>query len=114
MALEAAVAMSGPATARHLLNAVEAFHTELEHTPGVMPHDGERYRHGERLRTGGGDSTVTPGISQRCCTQPPRAWPPRGAPLLRQLRTRVVHGAGETTFRAGSPGFRAAPPPVAA
>jgi hypothetical protein len=42
------------------------------------------------------------------------AWTPRGAHLLLQIRTRVLNGDWEATFREWHPGFRAAPQAVAA
>jgi len=77
MDLDAAVATNGHGTARTLLKAVEAFHPYLEHNQGFIPNYGERYRHGERIRTGSVESTVKQVISTRFCTKQQMAWTPR-------------------------------------
>jgi hypothetical protein len=89
MDLDAAVAASGHATARKLLKAMQEFHTYIE-------------------------STVNQVISKRFCKKQQMAWTPRGAHLLLQIRTRVLNGDWEATFREWYPGFRAAPQPMAA
>jgi hypothetical protein len=109
-----AVAMSGQATARKLLKAMEEFHTYIENNKGFIPNYGERYRQGERISTGFVESTVNQVISKRFCKKQQMAWTPRGAHLLLQIRTRVLNGDWEATFRAWYPGFRAAPQPMAA
>ena len=114
MDLDAAVAMSGHAPARKLLKAVEEFHTYIENNQGFIPDYGERYRHGERISAGFTGSTVNQVIGKRFCKKQQMAWTPRGAHLLRQIRTRVLNGDWEATFREWYPGFRAAPQPRAA
>jgi hypothetical protein len=66
------------------------------------------------MRTGFVASTVKQGLSKRFCTKQQMAWTPRGAHLLLQIRTRVLKGDWDATFREWSPGFRAAPQPMAA
>jgi hypothetical protein len=66
------------------------------------------------MSTGVVESTVHQVISQRFCEKPPMAWAPRGAHRLLPIRTRVLKGQWETTCREWSPGFRVAPPLVAA
>jgi hypothetical protein len=114
MELDTAVATSGQATARKLLKAVEEFHTYIENNAGFILNYGERYRHGERISTGFVESTVNQVISKRFCKKQQMAWTPRGAHLLLQIRTRVLNGDWEATFREWYPGFRAAPQQVAA
>jgi hypothetical protein len=114
MDLDAAVATSGHATARKLLKAVEEFHTYIENNGGFIPNYGERYRHGERISTGFVESAVNQVISKRFCKKQQMAWTPRGAHLLLQIRTRVLNGDWEATFRAWYPGFRAVPQTMAA
>jgi|SRR6266850_2526134 len=111
---DAAVATSGHATARTRRKAVEEFQTSSTNNQGFIPNDGERYRHGERISTGLVEATVHQVLSQRCCKKHQRGWTPRGAHLLRQIRTRVLNGDGEATFREWYPGFCAAPQPMAA
>jgi hypothetical protein len=114
MDLDAAVATSGHSTARKLLKAVEEFHTYIQNNGGFIPNYGERYRAGERISTGFVESTVNQVISKRFCKKQQMAWTPRGAHLLLQIRTRVLNGDWEATFREWYPGFRAAPQPMAA
>jgi hypothetical protein len=114
MDLDAAVATSGHAIARKLLKAVEEFHTYIENNGGFIPNYGERYRHGERISTGFVESTVNQVISKRFCKRQQMAWTQRGAHLLLQVRTRVLNGDWEATFREWYPGFRASSQQVAA
>jgi hypothetical protein len=95
--LDAAGATRGQGTARQRLNAVAACPPSREDNGGGMPTDGERSRHGERISTGVVESTVTPVIRTRCCTKPPRAWTPRGAPRRWQVRPRGRNGDGDAT-----------------
>jgi hypothetical protein len=114
MALDTAVAPNGHATTRKLRKAVEAFHTSIQNNAGFIPNYGERYRAGERISTGFVESTVNQVISKRFCKKQQMAWTPRGAHLLLQIRTRVLNGDWEATFREWYPGFRAAPQQMAA
>ena len=114
MDLAAAVATSGHATARKLLKAVGEFHTYIENNSGFIPNYGECYRHGERISTGFVESTVNQVISKRFCKKQQMAWTPRGAHLLLQIRTRVLNGDWEATFREWYPGFRASPQQIGA
>ena len=114
MDLDAAVATSGHGTARKLLKAVGEFHTYIANNQGFIPNYGERYRAGERISTGFVESTVNQVISKRFCKKQQMAWTPRGAHLLLQIRTRVLNGDWEATFREWYPGFRGSPQPMAA
>jgi len=53
-------------------------------------------------------------ISKRMVKKQQMRWSQRGAHLLLQIRTRVLHGDWETTFRTWYPGFRSHAQPVAA
>ncbi len=86
----------------------------VENNKHFIPNYGERYRHGERISTGFVESAVNQVISKRFCKKQLMAWTPRGAHLLLQIRTRVLNGDWEATFREWYPGFRAAPQPMAA
>jgi hypothetical protein len=112
--LEVAVATSGDGTARKLLKAVEEFHTYITNNAGFIPNYGERYRHGERISTGFVESTVNQVVSKRMVKKQQMRWSQRGAHLLLQIRTRVLNGDWEATFRQWYPGFRAHTPPLAA
>ena len=105
--LDVAVATSADATARKLLKAVEEFHTYIENNANFIPNYGERYRQGERISTGFVESTVNQVISKRFCKKQQMQWTQRGAHLLLQIRTRVLNGDWEATFREWYPGFRA-------
>ncbi len=76
--------------------------------------EGERYHVGERISMGVGESTVNELISKRFCKKQQMQWTPRGAHLLLQIRTRVLHGEWEATFREWCPGFRASSQQMAA
>jgi hypothetical protein len=106
MDLEVAVATSHDGTARKLVKAVEAFHTYIANHASVLPNDGERYHHGERISTGFVESTVNQVISKRMVKTQQRQWTPRGAHLLLQIRTRVLNDEWGETFRTWYPGFR--------
>ena len=112
--LEVAVATSEDATARKLLKAVEEFHTYIENNANFIPNYGERYRSGERISTGFVESTVNQVISKRMVKKQQMQWSQRGAHLLLQIRTRVLNGEWEATFRTWYPGFRSHAQPVAA
>lgn len=107
MNLDAAVATSAHATARKLLKAIEEFHTYIANNQRFIPNYGERYRQGERISTGFVESTVNQVISKRFCKKQQMQWTQRGAHLLLQIRTRVLNGDWEATFREWYPGFRA-------
>ena len=106
MDLDATVATNGYAMAQKLLKAVEEFHTYIENNKRFIPNYGERYRAGERISTGFVESAVNQVISKRFCKKQQMAWTQRGAPLLLQIRTRVLNGDWEATFREWYPGFR--------
>jgi hypothetical protein len=112
--LEVAVATSEDATARKLLKAVEEFHTYIANNANFIPNYGERYRNGERISTGFVESTVNQVISKRMVKKQQMRWSQRGAHLLLQIRTRVLNGEWEATFRTWYPGFRSHAQPVAA
>src|SRR2546428_4622595 len=105
---------SSDGTARKLLKAVEEFHTYITNNAGFIPNYGERYRQGERISTGFVESTVNQVISKRMVKKQQMQWSQRGAHLLLQIRTRVLNGEWETTFRTWYPGFRSHAQPVAA
>jgi hypothetical protein len=112
--LEMAVATSGDGTARKLLKAVEEFHTYIKNNAGFIPNYGERYRQGERISTGFVESTVNQVVSKRMVKKQQMRWSKRGTHLLLQIRTRVLNGEWEDTFRTWYPGFRAHAMPRAA
>jgi len=105
--LEAAVYDSDEPIARKLCKAVQEFTTYIERNGGFIPNYGERYQNGERISTGFVESTVNYVVSKRMVKKQQMRWSQRGAHLLLQIRTRVLNGEWETTFRQWYPGFRA-------
>src|SRR6266567_4074649 len=93
---------------------VEEFHTYITNNASLIPNYGERYRHGERISTGFVESTVNQVVSKRMVKKQQMQWSKRGAHLLLQIRTRVLNGEWEATFRTWYPGFRAHTQPLAA
>jgi hypothetical protein len=112
--LKVAVATSRESPSRKLLKAVGEFHTYIKNNAGFIPNYGERYRHGERISTGFVESTVNQVVSKRMVKKQQMQWSKRGAHLLLQVRTRVLNGEWEDTFRTWYPGFRAHAKPRAA
>jgi hypothetical protein len=53
-------------------------------------------------------------VSKRMVKKQQMQWTPRGAHLLLQIRTRVLNGDWEATFRTWYPGFRSHTPRMAA
>jgi len=90
MDVDGAVAITGDATARKLLKAIEEFHTYIERNRAFIPNYGERYRCGERISTGFVQSTVNQVISKRFCKKQQRQWTKRGAHLLLQTRVKTL------------------------
>ena len=60
------------------------------------------------------ESTGNQGISKRMVKKQQMQWSKWGAHLLLQIRTRVLNGEWEVTFRTWDPGFRAHAMPRAA
>jgi len=112
--LEVAVATSGESTARKLLKTVEEFHTSITNNAGFIPNYGERYRQGERISTGFVESTVNQVVRKHMVKKQQMQWSKPGAHLLLPMRTRVLNGEWEETFRTWYPGFRAHATPRAA
>jgi len=86
----------------------------ITNNANFIPNYGERYRHGERISTGFVESTVNQVVSKRMVKKQQMRWSQRGAHLLLQIRTRVLNGDWEATFRRWYPGFHAHTTPVAA
>ncbi len=112
--LDAATYESDDARAGKLCKAVQEFATSIERNGGFIPNYGERYRNGERISTGFVESTVNDVVSKRMVKKQQMRWSQRGAHLLLQIRTRVLNGEWEATFRQWYPGFRAHTTPVVA
>jgi hypothetical protein len=112
--LDAAAYESDAAIAGKLCKAVQEFAMYIERNGGFIPNYGERYRTGERISTGFVESTVNYVVSKRMVKKQQMRWSQRGAHLLLQIRTRVLNGEWEATFRQWYPGFRAHTTPVVA
>lgn len=106
MDLDAAREENKHATTHKLLRAVEEFHTYIVNNQAFIPNYGERYRQGERISTGFVESAVNYVVAKRFAKKQQMQWSPKGAHLLLQMRTRVLNGELEQTFREWHPGFR--------
>ena len=104
--LEVEELASGNSIASKLYKAVLEFTTYIENNRRFIPNYGERYRNGERISTGFVESTVNYVVSKRMVKKQQMRWSQRGAHLLLQIRTRVLNGEWEETFRQWYPGFR--------
>jgi hypothetical protein len=106
MDLDSAACESHDETARKLLKAVEEFHSYIGNNQPFIPNYGERYRQGERISTGFVESTVNYVVAKRFSKRQQMQWSPEGAHLLLQMRTKVLNGELEQTFREWYPGFQ--------
>jgi hypothetical protein len=106
MDLDSATSENRDQTTHKLLKAVEEFHTYIENNQSFIPNYGERYRQGERISTGFVESTVNSVVAKRFSKRQQMQWSPEGAHLLLQMRTKVLNGELEQTFREWYPGFR--------
>ena len=108
MDLDTADEESKDSTTHKLLRAVEEFHTYIANNQAFIPNYGERYRQGDRISTGFVESAVNYVVAKRFTKRQQMQWSPKGAHLLLQMRTRVLNGELEQTFREWHPGFRSA------
>ncbi len=106
MDLDIAGEESKDLTTHKLLRAVEEFQTYIANNQGFIPNYGERYRQGDRISTGFVESAVNYVVAKRFTKRQQMQWSPKGAHLLLQMRTRVLNGELEQTFRDWHPGFR--------
>jgi len=65
-----------------------------------------RFRAGERISTGVVESAVNQIVDNRFDKRQSMRWPPRGAHLLLQTRTRVLNGDRDQLIRRLCPAFR--------
>ena len=77
-------------------------------TPGFLALS----KNGERISTAFVESAVNQVVSKRMVKKQQMAWTERGAHLLLQVRTRVLNGELEETFRRWYPKFRPEVPAV--
>jgi hypothetical protein len=82
----------------------------IKNNQEYIPNYGERYRCGERISTAFAESTVNQVVSKRMVKKQQMAWTERGAHFLLQVRTRVLNGDLEETFRRWYPQFRSEQP----
>ena len=108
MNLDAAIDEGNKESAtRKLLRWVEEFHTYISNNQAFIPNYGERYRQGDRISSGFVESTVNYVVAKRFAKRQQMQWSPKGVHLLLQMRTKVLNGELEQTFRGWHPGFRA-------
>jgi hypothetical protein len=96
-------------TRRHASCCVQLrnFTRILINNQAFIPNYGERYRQGDRISTGFVESAVNYVVAKRFNKRQQMQWSPKGAHLLLQMRTQVLNGELEPTFRKWHPGFRA-------
>jgi hypothetical protein len=92
--------------AKKLQQGVDEFLTYLQNNGDYTPNYGELYRCGETISTSFVESTVNYVVSKRFVKKQAMPWSPRGAHLLLQTRTKVLHEEREDTFRQWYPAFR--------
>lgn len=110
MDLDAAAADHKDSTLHKLWRAVEEFHTYIANNQAFIPNYGERYRQGDRISTGFVESAVNAVVAKRFTKRQQMQWSPKGAHLLLQMRTQVLNGELEPTFRGcGIQAFRRPP-----
>ena len=101
---------SGSENQSKLLKQLREFDGYIQNNQDYIPNYGERYRNGERIATSFVESTVNQVVSKRMAKTQQMAWTERGAHLLLQVRTRVLNGELEETFRRWYPKFRCQQP----
>jgi DNA-directed RNA polymerase subunit RPC12/RpoP len=92
--------------AERMLSYVRELVTYITNNTGCIVNYGERYRNGERISTGFVESTINQVVSKRMVKKQQMQWTPEGAHLLLHVRTQVLNGEWEGTFRTWYPGFR--------
>jgi len=107
MELDAADLEPKDSVTRKLLRAVEEFHIYIANNQTFITNYGERYRQGDRISSGFVESAVNYVVAKRFTKRQQMQWSPKGAHLLLQMRTRVLNGELEQTFRNWHPNFRA-------
>jgi len=108
MELDATAMENKDSVAHKLLRTVEEFHTYITNNQTFIPNYGERYRQGERISSSFVESAVNYVVAKRFTKRQQMQWSPEGAHLLLQMRTRVLNGELEQTFRGWHPDFRVA------
>jgi hypothetical protein len=82
-----------------LVKALSALRTYIVNNRHLIPHYGERYRHGEPIATGFVESTVNEVVSKRFCKKQQMQWSKEGAHLLLQTRVRTLNGELADIFK---------------
>jgi hypothetical protein len=90
---------------RKLVKAVTEFGRYIEANATWIPNYGERYRSGEAISNAFVESAVNQVVSKRMVKKQQMRWPPRGAHLLLQIRTRVLNDDLAGDFRRWYPAF---------
>jgi len=98
--------LDGQEGAEKLAKGVQELSIYVRNNQGFIPNFGERYRQGESVSTAFVESTVNQVVSKRMVKRQQMQWSLRGAHLLLQIRTRVLDGKLEDTFRRWYPNFR--------
>jgi len=91
------------------VKTLREFDTYIRANAGSIPNYGERYRAGEVISSSIAESAVDQVISKQMVKKQQMRWSPRGAHLLRQLRTRVLNDSLADDFHRWHPGFTHVP-----
>src|SRR5882762_3927717 len=81
------------------VQALSELRTYIVNNRHLIPHYGERYRHGEAIATGFVESTVNQVVSKRFCKQQQMQWSKRGAHLLLQTRVKTLNRELGSVFK---------------
>ncbi len=99
--------MAAHATATgKLAESIGEFTDHIRTNVDFIPNFGERYRQGDTITTAFVESTINQVVSKRFVKKQQMQWPPRGAHLLLQTRTKVLNNDLDEAFRRWYPRFR--------
>lgn len=90
------------ANQRELLKTAAEFAGYIRVNVGSIPNYGERHRAGEIISTSFVESAVNQVINKRMVKRQQMRWTPKGAHLLRQIRTGCSTATSPTTAAAGT------------
>ena len=94
------------AAAEKLAAGLAEFEICISNNREFIPNFGERYRQGETISTAFVESTINQVVSRRFVKKQQMQWTLKGAHLLLQARTKVLHDDLEAVFRRWYPQFR--------
>jgi hypothetical protein len=98
------------APAEKLAAGIAEFETYSRNNWKSIPNFGERYRQGQTISTAFVESTINQVVSRRFVKKQQMQWTLRGAHLLLQTRTKVLHGELDECSGAGRGWYPRFPP----